>query len=92
PTRLKVGDPLDFWRVLLADKKNRRLLLYAEMKLPGEAWLAFEIIPQGTGGTLYQTASFRPNGLWGRFYWYALYPFHILIFNRLAKQIAKVSN
>ena len=89
PTRLKVGDPLDFWRVLLADKKNRRLLLYAEMKLPGEAWLAFEIIPQGTGGTLYQTASFRPNGLWGRFYWYALYPFHILIFNRLAKQIAK---
>ena len=89
PTRLKVGDALDFWRVLLADEKNRRLLLYAEMKLPGEAWLEFEIIPHETGGTLKQTASFRPNGVWGRFYWYSLYPFHALIFSQLAKQIAK---
>jgi uncharacterized protein YbjT (DUF2867 family) len=89
PTRLKVGDALDFWRVLLADEKNRRLLLYAEMKLPGEAWLEFEIIPHETGGTLKQTASFRPNGVWGRFYWYSLYPFHVLIFNQLAKHIAK---
>lgn len=89
PTRLKVGDALDFWRVLLADEKNRRLLLYAEMKLPGEAWLEFEIIPHETGGTLKQTASFRPNGVWGRFYWYSLYPFHALIFSQLAKHIAK---
>ena len=89
PTRLKVGDALDFWRVLLADEKNRRLLLYAEMKLPGEAWLEFEIIPHGTGGDLKQTATFRPNGVWGRFYWYSLYPFHALIFSRLAKHIAK---
>lgn len=89
PTRLKVGDALDFWRVLLADEQNRRLLLYAEMKLPGEAWLEFEIIPHETGGTLKQTASFRPNGVWGRFYWYSLYPFHALIFSRLAKNIAK---
>lgn len=89
PTRLRAGDALDFWRVLLADAKNRRLLLYAEMKLPGEAWLEFEIIPDKNGGTLKQTATFRPNGLWGRFYWYSLYPFHLLIFNRLAKQIAK---
>ncbi len=89
PTRLKVGDALDFWRVLLADEKNHRLLLYAEMKLPGEAWLEFEIIPEGKGGTLKQTASFRPNGLWGRFYWYSLYPIHALIFNELAKRLAK---
>lgn len=89
PTRLKVGDALDFWRVLLADEKNRRLLLYAEMKLPGEAWLEFEIITRETGGNLKQTATFRPNGVWGRFYWYSLYPFHALIFRQLAKHIAK---
>ncbi len=89
PTRLKTGDALDFWRVLLADEKNRRLLLYAEMKLPGEAWLEFEIIPHETGGTLKQTASFRPNGVWGRFYWYSLYPFHVFIFSQLARNLAK---
>lgn len=89
PTQLKVGDALDFWRVLLADEKNRRLLLYAEMKLPGEAWLEFEIIPHETTGELKQTATFRPNGVWGRFYWYSLYPFHALIFKQLAKNIAK---
>ncbi len=88
PTRLKTGDALDFWRVLLADEKNRRLLLYAEMKIPGEAWLEFEIIPDVTGGTLKQTASFRPNGVWGRFYWYSLYPIHPLIFRRMAKHLA----
>ena len=89
PTRLKAGDALDFWRVLLADEKNRRLLLYAEMKLPGEAWLEFEIISHETGGVLKQTATFRPNGILGRFYWYSLYPFHALIFSQLAKHIAK---
>ncbi len=89
PTRLKVGDALDFWRVLLADEKNRRLLLYAEMKLPGEAWLEFEIIPHETGGILKQTASFRPSGVWGRFYWYSLYPLHALVFSQLIKHIAK---
>lgn len=87
PTRLKVGDALDFWRVLLADEKNRRLLLYAEMKLPGEAWLEFEITPNETGGTLRQTASFRPSGVLGRLYWYTLYPFHALIFSKLAKRL-----
>ncbi len=89
PTRLKVGDALDFWRVLLADEKNRRLLLYAEMKLPGEAWLEFEIIPHVTGGILKQTASFRPNGLLGRVYWYSLYPLHVIIFRQLAKCLVK---
>ena len=89
PTKLKVGDALDFWRVLLADEKNGRLLLYAEMKLPGEAWLEFEIIGRETGGDLKQTATFRPNGVGGRFYWYSFYPFHILIFRQLANHIAK---
>lgn len=89
PTRLKVGDALDFWRVLLADKNHRRLLLYAEMKLPGEAWLEFEILPNKAGGNLKQTATFRPNGVWGRLYWYSLYPFHALIFRKLARHITK---
>jgi uncharacterized protein YbjT (DUF2867 family) len=88
-SKLKTGDALDFWRVVLADEVNRRLLLYTEMKLPGEAWLEFEIIPLPTGGILKQTASFRPNGIGGRFYWYSLYPFHEHIFNQLAKQITR---
>ncbi len=87
PTRLKDGDALDFWRVLLADKNNHRLLLYAEMKLPGEAWLEFKIINQ----TLYQTATFRPHGLLGRLYWYGLFPFHYLIFKGLARALVKKS-
>lgn len=86
---IKEGDALDFWRVLLADEKNGRLLLYAEMKLPGEAWLEFDIIPNPEGGTLRQTATFRPNGVFGRAYWYFLYPFHALIFRKLAKEIAR---
>lgn len=90
PSRLKAGDALDFWRVLLADEKNHRLLLYAEMKLPGEAWLEFKLVPQEENqAELWQTATFRPNGLWGRFYWYSLYPFHYFIFRRLAKMIAQ---
>ncbi len=85
PIRLKEGGALDFWRVLLADSKNRRLLLYAEMKLPGEAWLEFKIIDH----TLYQTATFRPHGLLGRIYWYVLFPFHYLIFRGMAKALVK---
>ena len=82
---LKEGDALDFWRVLVADDKNQRLLLFAEMKLPGEAWLEFKIINH----TLYQTATFRPHGLLGRCYWYALFPFHYFIFRGLAKTLVK---
>ncbi len=90
PTYLKAGDALDFWRVLLADEQRGRLLLYAEMKLPGEGWLEFEVKPnpQG-GGTLYQTATFRPSGVLGRIYWYAFLPFHLLIFKSLAKKLAE---
>ena len=92
PTRLKSGDALDFWRVLLADEDNGRLLLYAEMKLPGEAWLEFKIISQSKGGILQQTATFRPQGVWGRLYWYALYPFHYFIFGQLVKRLAQGGN
>lgn len=76
-TDLVAGDALDFWRVLLADKKEKRLLLFAEMKLPGEAWLEFKIVKD----QLYQRAVFRPKGIWGRLYWYSVFPFHAFVFN-----------
>lgn len=81
------GDVLDFWRVLVADKKNKRLLLFAEMKLPGEAWLEFHIHNKNSKQFLTQTATFRPHGIWGRFYWYMVLPFHIFIFRRMIKKI-----
>ncbi|RYE23006.1 MAG: SDR family oxidoreductase, partial [Sphingobacteriales bacterium] len=86
-SNISPGDVLDFWRVLLADKINKRLLLYAEMKLPGEAWLEFKIVERNNQKFLSQVATFRPNGLWGRAYWYLMWPFHLFIFNGMAKQI-----
>lgn len=86
-TELKPGDALDFWRVLVADKEKGRLLLYAEMKLPGEAWLEFKIKESNGKRELMQTATFRPLGLWGRLYWYSVLPFHGLIFPQMAKGI-----
>jgi uncharacterized protein YbjT (DUF2867 family) len=86
---LKAGDALDFWRVLLADKQNGRLLLYAEMKLPGEAWLEFRIQKSGEQKIITQSATFRPLGLWGRIYWYVLLPFHGLIFPRMLRNIVR---
>lgn len=85
-THIDAGDALDFWRVLLADKNENRLLLYAEMKLPGEAWLEFKI---DNTNTLIQTATFRPLGLLGRLYWYSVLPFHGLIFNGMINRIAE---
>jgi uncharacterized protein YbjT (DUF2867 family) len=86
-TEIHAGDTLDFWRVLAADKKNKRLLLYAEMKLPGEAWLEFKIIEKEGNSYLQQTATFRPKGLSGRLYWYCISPFHYFIFNGMANNI-----
>ena len=80
---LNAGDALDFWRVIFANKKNGRLLLFAEMKLPGEAWLEFKI----ENDVLTQTATFRPLGVWGRFYWYLVLPFHGFIFKGMLKKI-----
>lgn len=83
---INTGDALDFWRVLVADKVNKRLLLYAEMKLPGEAWLEFKI----TNQKLIQQATFRPKGLSGRLYWYAMLPFHHFIFHGMGSNISKL--
>ena len=86
PNKINAGDSLDFWRVLLADKEERRLLLFAEMKVPGEAWLEFKI---DEDNVLHQNATFRPKGLLGRVYWYSMYPFHFFIFEGMINKIAK---
>jgi uncharacterized protein YbjT (DUF2867 family) len=86
-TEISPGDALDFWRVLIADKTEKRLLLFAEMRLPGEAWLEFRIDREDV---LHQTATFRPLGLWGRLYWYSVLPFHGLIFRGMIRNIARV--
>jgi uncharacterized protein YbjT (DUF2867 family) len=86
-TDISPGEVLDFWRVLIADKREKRLLLYAEMKLPGEAWLEFRI---DKNNVLHQTATFRPLGLWGRLYWYFLLPVHLLIFRGMIRNIAMI--
>lgn len=86
PDKIFPGDSLDFWRVLLADKKNKRLLLFAEMRLPGEAWLEFRI---DEDSVLHQTATFRPRGLKGRLYWYSILPFHYFIFGGMIRNLAK---
>lgn len=82
---IQAGDALDFWRVIYADKEEGRLLLFAEMKLPGEGWLEFRI----QENSLIQTATFRPKGLLGRMYWFAVLPLHGIIFKGLINQIAK---
>lgn len=81
---LNTGDSLDFWRVLYANKEEGRLLLYAEMKLPGEAWLELKI----SSNMLYQTATFRPLGILGRLYWYLILPFHKIMFRGMIKKLA----
>lgn len=88
PEAIHPGDALDFWRVLAADRRQKRLLLFAEMKLPGEAWLEFRIVPGADGAELWQTATFRPRGLWGRLYWFSVLPFHYFIFNGMIDRIA----
>ena len=79
------GDALDFWRVLYANKEEGKLVLFAEMKLPGEAWLEFKII----NNTLYQAATFRPRGIWGKLYWYSVLPFHGFIFKGMLEKLIK---
>lgn len=83
--KIQAGDTLDFWRVLYANKEEVRLLLFAEMKLPGEAWLEFKI----KDDILIQTATYRPKGLIGRLYWISVLPFHSIIFNGLIKELTK---
>jgi len=84
------GDTLDFWRVLIVDDKNHRFLLYAEMKMPGEAWLEFNIKPgKDDLNNLIVKATFRPSGLLGRLYWYVLWPTHLIIFRGLTYTILR---
>jgi len=86
PTTLRIGDSVDFWKVVDL-VENERLLLFAQMKLPGKAWLEFKI----HDGKLIQSAYFYPYGIAGRLYWYILIPLHYLIFTNMAHTILKRS-
>ncbi len=90
PTHLRVGDTVDFWRVE-ALEPDRLLRLAAEMKVPGRAWLEFEVTEEGGFATIRQTAIFDPLGLFGRAYWYALYPLHQLVFGGMLRGIARAA-
>lgn len=83
---LRVGDALDFWKVVDI-KPGKRLLLYAQMKVPGDAWLEFDIQQD----QLVQTAHFLPRGIMGRLYWYLVLPFHHFVFNNLAKTVVSAA-
>jgi len=84
-SKLMTGDAIDFWRVLYANKTEGRLLLFAEMKLPGEAWLEFKI----KDDKIIQTATFRPLGVLGRLYWFSVFPLHGIVFNGLISRLSK---
>jgi hypothetical protein len=89
PDRLRIGDALDFWRVEDVEP-GRQIRLRAEMKVPGKAWLQFQAKPHEDGQSLLtQTAFFAPKGLLGWLYWYALYPFHAMIFSGMIDEIAR---
>jgi hypothetical protein len=88
-TSLRVGDTVDFWRVEALEP--RRLRLVAEMKLPGRAWLEFEVTGDGSAASIRQTATFDPVGMWGKAYWHALYPLHHLVFGGMLRGIARAA-
>lgn len=90
PDTLRVGDPLDFWRVEIIEP-NQRLRLKAEMKLPGRAWLEFEVTPSEHGSTIRQTAIFDPQGLAGMLYWYGIYPLHQFVFAGMLRNLARAA-
>jgi uncharacterized protein YbjT (DUF2867 family) len=88
PRELRMGDPVDFWRVE-ALEPDRLLRLRSEMRLDGHAWLQFTVLPEGTGSRLEQTAFFEPHGLLGLLYWYAVLPFHLFVFPGMIRAIRK---
>jgi hypothetical protein len=88
--QLRVGDPVDFWRVEHYEAPHR-LRLNAEMKLPGRAWLEFEVTPTATGSTIRQTAIFDPLGLFGLIYWYGIYPLHQRVFAGMLRNLARAA-
>ncbi len=89
PDQIRVGDALDFWRVEQYEN-NKLLRLSAEMKVPGRAWLEFEVNEADGNSTVRQTAIFDPVGLFGLAYWYALYPLHQLVFAGMLRNICRV--
>lgn len=89
--RLSPGETVDFWRVEMFEP-DRRLRLVAEMKLPGRAWLEFEVEGDAAASRIHQTAMFDPVGLWGQLYWYALYPLHGLIFAGMLRNIVHAAH
>lgn len=90
PATLYLGEAVDFWRVESVERP-RLLRLRAEMRLPGQAWLQFTALPEGAGTRLIQTALFAPRGLFGLFYWYAMYPAHLFIFGDMARAVARLA-
>jgi hypothetical protein len=88
PEELQVGDALDFWRVEVYET-DRRLRLAAEMRLPGRAWLEYEVLPTRGGAEIRQTAVFDPIGLAGLLYWYGIFPLHKLTFEGTLRGIAR---
>ena len=91
PEQLAVGAAVDFWRVE-AIEPNRLLRLRAEMKLPGRAWLQFEVAEDGAGSTSRQTAIFEPAGVFGAAYWYGLFPLHSWLFAGMLRRIGQVAS
>ncbi|MFW6193687.1 MAG: DUF2867 domain-containing protein, partial [Gemmatimonadota bacterium] len=87
---LEVDDRFDVWRVERVEPP-RLLLLRAEMRLPGRAWLQFEIDPEDSGSVVRQTAIFDPRGLGGRAYWWALRPVHALVFRRMLEGLVRTT-
>jgi hypothetical protein len=90
PEQMVPGDAVDFWRVEEVEP-DRLLRLHAEMRLPGRAWLQFEVEPTERGSRIRQTALFDPVGLFGHLYWYALYPVHHLVFDGMLQGIARAA-
>lgn len=88
PEWINVGEPLDFWRVEQIEP-GRLLRLRAEMRLPGQAWLQFEVQAEGSGSVIRQTALFKPRGLFGLVYWYGLWPAHAAIFRGMLRRIGE---
>ena len=88
PDEIFIGDAIDFWRVE-AYEPNRLLRLSAEMKVPGRAWLEFEVTPTDNGSMIRQTAIYDPIGLWGLAYWYGIFPLHQFVFEGMLRGIVK---
>ena len=91
PVSLRLGEALDFFRVVEIDPDHRRLTLEVEMKVPGTGWLGWAVDATASGSILIQSARFAPRGLFGRLYWWSMLPFHGFLFGRMARRMARVA-